>query len=64
MSNPGKQHWVGVKRDLRYIKGALGYRLQYKATNVDGVMNSLCGYADADWAGDMTTQKSTSGYVF
>ena len=33
-------------------------------TNVDGVMNSHRGFADADWAGDMTTRKSTSACVF
>ena len=38
MSNPGKQHWVGVKRVHRYIKGTLYYGLQYKAANVDGVI--------------------------
>ena len=24
----------------------------------------IVGYADADWAGDVNTRKSTSGYVF
>ena len=27
-------------------------------------MNFLHGFADANWAGDVTTRKSTSGYVF
>ena len=53
-----------MKPILCYIKGALDYSLQYKVTNIDGVMKSLHGYADANWAGDLTTRKSTSGYVF
>ena len=65
MSNPGKKHWVGVKRVLRNIKGTLYYELQYKATNVDGVITVfMIMQMDADWAGDVTTQKLTSGYVF
>ena len=62
MSKPGKQHWVGVKRVLRYLKGTLDYGLLYTATNTGGT--TLRGYADADWAGDQTTRKSTSGYAF
>ena len=38
MSNPGKKYWFGVKPVLRNIKGTLYYELQYKATNVDGVI--------------------------
>jgi len=64
MSRPGNQHWVGVKRVLRYIKGTLDYGLLYKTTNRNGEVSDLRGYADADWAGDVTTRKSTSGYVF
>ena len=64
MSKPGKRYWVGVKRVLRYIKGTLDDDMQYKATNADGVMNSLRGYADADCTGDKTTQKSISIYMF
>ena len=64
MLNPGKQHWVGTKRALRYIKGTLDYSSQCKTTNIDGVMNSLRGYADAAWTRNMTMRKSTSAYVF
>eukprot|EP00794_Sanderia_malayensis_P011707 gene11707-biopygen9383 len=59
MSNPGQQHVKGVKRVLRYIQGTLDYGLRFE----DGEFK-LQGYSDADWAGDINTRKSTSGYVF
>jgi len=62
MSNPGKEHWSGVKRVLRYIKGTLNYGLKFESTNNGNV--DLSGFADADWAGDLVCRKSTSGYVF
>ena len=60
MSNPSKEHWSGVKRVLRYIKGMIDYGLKFEASNHDQI--ELCSYAD--WAGDVVTRKSTSGYVF
>ena len=61
MSKPGKAHWEGVKRVLRYIKGTINYGLVF---NADGNIPILCGYSDADWGGDVSTRRSTSGYVF
>ena len=52
------QRWAAVKRVLRYIKGTLDYKLQFK--RADG---NLCGYSDADWGGS-TDRRSTSGYCF
>eukprot|EP00794_Sanderia_malayensis_P020979 gene20979-biopygen15484 len=39
--------------------GTLDYGLRFE----DGEFK-LQGYSDADWAGDINTRKSTSGYVF
>ena len=61
MSRPGKDHWQGVKRVLRYIKGTLNYGLTFTANCDDAI---LYGYSDADWRGDVETRRSTSGYVF
>ena len=61
MSRPGKDHWTGVKRILRYIQGTLNYGLMFSADNKSPV---LVGFSDADWAGDLDTRRSTSGYVF
>ena len=62
MSNPGQEHWLGIKRIFRYIKGTLDYSLKFEASSDEEF--KLCGYADADWAGDVTSRKSTTGYVF
>ena len=62
MSNPGKDHWSGIKRIMRYVKGTLNYGLQYESVG-NGEIN-LSGYSDADWGGDLIGRKSTSGYVF
>ena len=59
MTNPSTDHWSGVKRVLRYLKGTINYGLIFAAG--DG---RLHGYCDADWAGDPDTRRSTSGYVF
>ena len=61
MSKPGTEHWQGVKRVMRYIQGTLKYGLLFTA---DGTDPKLTGYSDADWGGDVSTQRSTSGYVF
>ena len=62
MTNPGPQHWQGVKRILRYVKGTLDHGLRFEPTIAEGL--NLYGYTDADWAGDVSTRKSTSGYIF
>ena len=60
MQNPGKEHWVAVKRVLRYIKGTLTHGLVYRCSE----NFRLYGYSDADYAGCTETRKSTSGLVF
>ena len=60
MSKPNKEHWVAAKRVLRYVKGTLDLGLKFERSNDF----ELVGYSDADWAGDVDTRKSTSGYVF
>ena len=61
MADPSNDHWLGIKRLLRYIKGTLMYGLKFIAHQND---DDLYGFADANWAGDVDTRRSTSGYVF
>ena len=60
MSAPSMDHWSGVKRVLRYIRGTQEYGLFFSSDN----KNELVGYSDSDWAGDIDTRRSTSGYTF
>ena len=47
-SNPTKEHWLALKRLLRYLKGTTNYGIRY---TVDS--SNTYGYTDADWAGDI-----------
>ena len=59
-SCPTETHITGVKRILRYLKGTinLGLKFEKKADN------SIIGFSDADWAGDLDNRHSTSGNLF
>ena len=49
-----------MKRILRYVQGTNSIGLLY-TTEQD---SSLVAYSDADYAGDVSDRKSTSGFVF
>uniref|UniRef100_A0AAV1VBT5 Integrase catalytic domain-containing protein n=1 Tax=Peronospora matthiolae TaxID=2874970 RepID=A0AAV1VBT5_9STRA len=60
MENPQEEHWVAVKRIFRFLQGTKTHGICYKpSARID-----FRGYSDADWAGDLTDRKSTSGYTF
>ena len=59
-SKPCENHWTAVKRIFRYLKGTQNLGISY----CKSVTNPCLGYSDADWAGDLTDRKSTSGYCF
>ena len=61
LSRPSNEHWKGTKRVLRYIKGTINYGLVFDGRST---RFSLLGYSEADWANDVDTKISTSGYVF
>ena len=60
MKNPSAEHWVAIKRVLRYVKGTLNLGLRFTHSK----SFKLVGYSDSDWAGCVDSRKSTSGYVF
>ena len=61
MENPSPEHYNGVKRVLRYVKGTKEYGLLYKR----GESNAeVVGYSDNDFAGDYNDRKSTSDLFF
>ena len=57
--NPNKDHWIALERVLRYLKGTKSYSLKFS-----GFPTVLEGYSDANWIGDSSDVKSTTGYVF
>src|SRR5713226_5042417 len=59
-SKPTTAHNVAQKRVLQYLKRTKHHGILYKA-NSD---SKLEGFSDADWAGDITDRKSTSGNCF
>jgi hypothetical protein len=59
MEKPQKAHWDAVKRILRYLNGTRDVGLFYTKGNQE-----LVGYSDSNYAGDLETRKSTTGYVF
>ena len=55
-----KQHWVAVKRVLRYLKGTIDTKICY----IKDENENITGYCDADFASDTYEGKSVTGYVF
>lgn len=56
---PTADHFLAVKRILRYVKGTLHFGLTFRPSTVP---STLVAYSDADWAGCPDTRRSTSGY--
>jgi hypothetical protein len=61
MSCPTTAHWQAAKGVLRYLAGTPSVGITYSSGSSDG---DLFGWCDADFAGDLDTRKSTTGYVF
>lgn len=60
MENPTVAHERALKRILKYIAGTKSHGILFKHNG----NHQLCGFSDADYAGDVDSRKSTSGYVF
>ncbi|XP_065622772.1 uncharacterized mitochondrial protein AtMg00810-like [Quercus suber] len=56
---PRSTHYTAVLRILRYLKGTLFHDLFYSAQST----LVLCAFSDADWAGDPTDRRSTTGFA-
>lgn len=59
-NNSTEEHYIGVKRIIRYLAGTLNYGLLLTRDNNE----DLLGYADASWGEDIEDRKSTTGYCF
>uniref|UniRef100_A0A6N2LT56 Reverse transcriptase Ty1/copia-type domain-containing protein n=1 Tax=Salix viminalis TaxID=40686 RepID=A0A6N2LT56_SALVM len=60
MERPTELHLQVAKRILRYLKGTAELGIAYKR----GKEETLIGFADSAYAGDIDDRKSTSGYIF
>lgn len=59
MANPSKTYWQVVKWILRYLRGSSNICLEFERSD-----DSLLGYIDADFAGDLDIWRSLTGYIF
>ncbi|XP_051143929.1 secreted RxLR effector protein 161-like [Andrographis paniculata] len=60
MSAPRTTHYSAVLWILQYVKDTLLHGLHYSARS----SLVLTGYSNADWAGDPTDRRSTTGFCF
>jgi len=57
MHSPTNVHWMATKRVLRYLKGSIDHGLLYRKGSL-----SLEAFCDSNWAGDLDTRWSTTGF--
>lgn len=58
MAAPTTAHWAAAKGVLRYLAGTTDICLCF------GHSEGVLGYCDSDYAADLDTRRSTTGYVF
>jgi hypothetical protein len=58
MQNPSEVHIEVALRVLRYLKSFPGREILFSKND----HLNIIGYTDADWVGNLTDRKSTSGY--
>ncbi|KAJ9509995.1 hypothetical protein QJQ45_011674 [Haematococcus lacustris] len=58
MAAPTQQHWEALYGVLRYVASTVSHGLAF------GGAEGLVGFCDADFAGDLDTRRSTTGFVF
>uniref|UniRef100_A0A2N9F9A0 CCHC-type domain-containing protein n=1 Tax=Fagus sylvatica TaxID=28930 RepID=A0A2N9F9A0_FAGSY len=61
MANPGREHWNAVKCIFRYLKGTAEHEILFSRQLRT---NSVVGYVDADYVGEVDDRRSITGYVF
>jgi hypothetical protein len=60
-SNPSQDHVQAIKRVFRYLKGTVTLGIIYFPANQSLYLQ---GYYNTDYAGDIASAKSTTGYLF
>lgn len=60
MENPMKDDEISIKRIMKYLVGSKTIGIVYKKTVDENKIEAFC---DADYAGDVDTRRSTTGYI-
>ena len=60
MQNPTQQHWIAAKRVLRYLQFTKTMKIVYEG-HYDLKLQAA---SDADWSGDASDRKSTTGFYY
>ncbi|CAM8881378.1 unnamed protein product [Rhodiola kirilowii] len=61
MSNPGENHWLGMKYLLRYLSSTTNIGLMYADFDTK---HDIVGYVDSDYATNKDNRKSTTSFFF
>ncbi|KAK3007813.1 hypothetical protein RJ639_015205 [Escallonia herrerae] len=61
MRNPGKKHWDAVKWISHYLAGSTNFGIMFDR---DGAKGEVSGFVDSDYAWDLDSRRSTTGYIF
>ena len=61
MHTPTTDHWNAATGVLRYLAGTKDHGVCFGGSQAEF---EVVGYCDADYAGDLDTRRSTTGYVF
>jgi hypothetical protein len=62
MTQPTQMNMTMACRVLRYLSGSREKGLTYTHSQRQGGEFEITGYCDADWGGDLSDRKSTTGY--
>ena len=60
LNKHGQIHWRAVKRIIAYLKGTSEFGIEFRD---GGSKLRVIGYSDEDYASDIETRKSTTGYL-
>jgi hypothetical protein len=61
VQNPGKAHMDAAHHVLRYLRATYDQAIVYERTNE--MANTIWGWVDSDWAADLDSRRSHTGYV-
>jgi hypothetical protein len=61
VQSPGKDHMDAANHVLRYLRGTFDQAIIYQRSH--DMANVLWGWVDSDWAADLDSRRSHTGYV-